>query len=761
MKRLISTILAITLVLALLCSLFIMNASAAETINFQFTGENKSIPGYAEGTVTITGSSGATYYLYWADDNKALDGYSEIASIKASGTTATFSFQNRVAIPKGTKYLVAFKTTTEPNDKSVSKADLKYQIPKEKRIGDEKSYSFAAFSDIHMDEPGSNYPYDEDHLKMAFSAAAKRNVDFVITSGDHVNNAGWDNGGNRYNMFYTYEYATYQKILAESDYVNPVYEAIGNHELWNGDTESSPKKDQAGHTQYNFFIKATGLDSNTSTIANGKAYYEITEKNTGDHFIFLALEGGFYTDRVNEFTTEQLNWLESKLESYKNDKKNIYIIEHANFYKWGAGDILSPEPLYDIPLKPSCSSTKALENLLSKYQNAVVITGHTHFQFSDVPNISDNSKTSSIIMHNSSVGGVRKIINNKRVNAHDVKELCQGYMVNVYGNGRVFSGTDLYKNLIIPQYTYIVGTPNPEKDDPTIPSTEPTTIPTTESTTEPTTIPTTEPTTEPTTQPTTEPKPVTKYGDADCNKTVEILDASAIQKDIANIKKLSAQGIINASVENGKDFSIVDATLIQKFLANIIDHFPVEDLIAKTSEQNELEIAKTSDSLSSEVETYLKKQYVYSSYNQYQSCKKALKEYKAGTASAAKLTSAYNELKTIVQKYGEIADEYYVYFTDNQNWGQVYCYAWGATATNAAWPGVKMTYDSKNDYGQSIYKVKLKRDTYDSIIFTKSSSGPQTQDLKLICMYNPQYFPTYASDSKFYCGISPFKNELK
>ena len=71
-----------------------------------------------------------------------------------------------------------------------------------------------------------------------------------------------------------------------------------------------------------------------------------------------------------------------------------------------------------------------------------------------------------------------------------------------------------------------------------------------------------------------------------------------------------------------------------------------------------------------------------------------------------------------------------VKFTDNKNWGTPYVYAWNSTTgeTNAQWPGVRMTYQSKNSYGQTLYKADLKT-KYDMVIFTTATGSPQTQDI--------------------------------
>ena len=148
------------------------------------------------------------------------------------------------AIPAKATKIIAVSGT----NRSVSSAAAVYQIPASKILGKTDSdllYSFANYSDIHMEaddvEPYANYspkyPYDEVHLTSALNTAAARKVDFIVTCGDHVNNQlNENNGGN--NNLYAYEWNRYLKLIAESDFTGPIYEAIGNHELWN--CENSP-----------------------------------------------------------------------------------------------------------------------------------------------------------------------------------------------------------------------------------------------------------------------------------------------------------------------------------------------------------------------------------------------------------------------------------------------------------------------------------------------------------------------------------------
>ncbi len=72
-----------------------------------------------------------------------------------------------------------------------------------------------------------------------------------------------------------------------------------------------------------------------------------------------------------------------------------------------------------------------------------------------------------------------------------------------------------------------------------------------------------------------------------------------------------------------------------------------------------------------------------------------------------------------------------IIFTDNEKWGTVYAYFLkGTSQIGAGWPGTKMGSTSGDDYGNPRFKIDVPDDA-DGVVFTKSSSGPQTEDLTL------------------------------
>lgn len=71
---------------------------------------------------------------------------------------------------------------------------------------------------------------------------------------------------------------------------------------------------------------------------------------------------------------------------------------------------------------------------------------------------------------------------------------------------------------------------------------------------------------------------VTKWGDANCDGTVNVSDAVAVTAFVSNSTKntLSAQGEINADVhENGNGLNATDAYAIQQYATSIIETLPV------------------------------------------------------------------------------------------------------------------------------------------------------------------------------------------
>ncbi len=731
MKKIIAVILVVMMLLSVLgCSLVTSSAADGVTLSYAFSGEESTKAGFAEGSITLSVTSSSMagkYYLYWADNTKALEGYRQIGTVTATaGTPVKYKLLDHVAIPPKATKVIAIKSDSIPVDKTVAKATAVANIHSKKvNTNTEPLYTFGAFSDpqIANDDYGDGkYPFDEIHWAKALETFDKRGAEFLVSSGDIVN----DQNGN---VTYAIEYQRYQKLLAESPFANPVWESNGNHDVhvnWNSGAAAVSKP----------FVMGTGLDSTAATIKANKMYFETTEPKTGDHFIFLAQEGRFHTNKGEQFTDAQLNWLEGLLKKYDGDGKNIFIMEHANVEGWGSGDRPSSPYLYDLGMKKSQTSTAKFIKLMETYKNCIIVTGHTHLELSAHLNYSDNNGTSAPMIHNSAIGGVRRLLSeNATTTDRTPKEgLSEGYIVEVYPDSVIFYGMNLYSNEIMPDCTYIIPMSTSLVEQPTEKQTE-----------KPTEAPT--------------EKPVL-YGDVDFDGKIAVTDATAVQRHIAKVTTLNEEQLIAAAVAGEKDITVMDATYIQKHVAKIITQFPVE---VKNAKNVAVTGADNVDSLISTVKADLSSNYIYSSFDQYMKLKRVVKDLeKSGDKSQAaydKLNAAYDDYKKILSDIGvgtggggggNTGDTIDVYFTNSLNWSTVNAYIWvdGGSA-KVSWPGEAMEYVETNSSGQKIYKVVVPANVYNRIIFNDGKT--QTVDLTLSNANNQGFIPSNQSSGKYNC----------
>jgi predicted alpha/beta superfamily hydrolase len=165
-------------------------------------------------------------------------------------------------------------------------------------------------------------------------------------------------------------------------------------------------------------------------------------------------------------------------------------------------------------------------------------------------------------------------------------------------------------------------------------------------------------------------------GDADCDGTLAIVDATAIQRHLAGIRHLTDQGLAMAKVTGNPVLSILDATAIQRKLAGIITSFPCEE-----------------------------------------------------QQPTVKPTDAPTQPPTEPQdEVTKVKDNITVYFSNNKNWTSVNAYLYNSTtgSTLAEWPGRAMTYVKTNNEGEQVYSITADVTKYDRIIFNNGSE--QTTD---------------------------------
>ena len=65
-----------------------------------------------------------------------------------------------------------------------------------------------------------------------------------------------------------------------------------------------------------------------------------------------------------------------------------------------------------------------------------------------------------------------------------------------------------------------------------------------------------------------------KTGDVDKNSSINIKDATLVQKYVAGIVELDEEALLLADTDANSNVNVKDATLIQKFVAGLVAEFP-------------------------------------------------------------------------------------------------------------------------------------------------------------------------------------------
>ena len=680
------------------------------TIEYTFTGEDSARAGYAEGEVTMTAPDGV-YHLYWADKTAALSGWYEIASVTVTGGRGSYRFGERVAVPAGADRLIAVAGGCPA---TVAQAAAVCVLPAYKRFpGDDstRQYRCEVLSDIHIDcqDGGTNtyYTAASDNLLRALNIAQERGADFVLTVGDNITNASGA----------TLEWLEYQRVVAASDYDGPVYEAIGNHEMRY--CQYSDCELDCGIEE---FISATGLDGTAAAMEMRKPYFELTEPVSGDHFIFMALEGGYDPAECEEFTDDQITWLEDLLRRYSGDGHRIFLLQHSLISGYGAGDDRD-DPAYGGSMTATAAYPNNLrfKKLIEQYKDVIWLSGHTHVDLRDDVNFSDEEGETCLTFHvPSSAGTTRLSYDDDGARVLDrtfYDDATQGYILDAYAGAALMCGVNFYDNKMYPAYTYIIGD-TAEGEGPTAPTDAPTSPPT--------------------------EKPTAAsllYGDADGDGEVSILDATVIQRDLVGFEKITGECLKAAMVDGTDTLNIIDATLIQRRLVGLLDRFPAEESLAATG------AADISAAVKAELEAY----YQYASYTEYAALKRALRA--GDSAAMQRALSAFRTLRGRVKLTT-------VYFTDSKSIGHVYAYAWNRASNEyiEPWPGQKTTYVRTNSLGQQVYAVTVDAARYDSIVFSLPGEDRKTADIRLAPQSGRVYYPV--SDTSPYTVSFSVMNQM-
>ena len=213
-----------------------------------------------------------------------------------------------------------------------------------------------------------------------------------------------------------------------------------------------------------------------------------------------------------------------------------------------------------------------------------------------------------------------------------------------------------------------------------------------------------------------------KIGDVDGDGAVAIIDATAIQRHLADLVQLSADQIARGKVCGNPGLSILDATAIQRYLAGLITAFPAGEYLpteAPTDDEPLIETVKPTEPA----------------------------------------TQPPTQAPTQPEEVTKVKNNITIYFSNNKNWTTVnaYIYKQSTGAVQAQWPGQKMTLKGTNDIGEQIYTATVDTSKYDRVIFNNGTD--QTTDTPVTKASSGYFLNSKKSadyHSKFLAGLYPY-----
>ncbi|MBR3971344.1 MAG: starch-binding protein [Ruminococcus sp.] len=183
-------------------------------------------------------------------------------------------------------------------------------------------------------------------------------------------------------------------------------------------------------------------------------------------------------------------------------------------------------------------------------------------------------------------------------------------------------------------------------------------------------------------------------GDADMNGTINVKDATLVQKQVASMVEFDASQTACADSDENGTINVKDATMIQKYVADI--------------EINQPTFAEP----------------IYTPGNtQPTASATASTEPEPTTITTAPTQPVVDKMDTNIT----------IYFSNNQKWSKVNAYLYNEVAgtQNAEWPGEAMKLHSTNDYGEQIYMMDVDVSEFNRVVFNNGTSQSMNASLSV------------------------------
>lgn len=364
--------------------------------------------GYADGTITISPADDETsltgYELYWGDENGKLEEYTPIVTLLKTGNEITYNVVENTIIPLNAKKILAYSINSNTHSTEYAQTDLDINdiMPNEEPI-----YKFQVMSDVHIRSTDSNDLYNrhfDSALKDIKSVASDSIGIFIV--GDNTNSGA------------SSEYDKMNNIIQSNENGLPTINfAIGNHDLSNGSWQS----------KINLFLQKTGMES-----------YKYSKTINNSKFIVLGSQA---TGLEANIKKDQFDWLEEELASAPIGQP-IFLFLHQSLYNTVAGS-LSGQGWNGV------IQDDELRQILSRYPQTILFTGHSHWEFDSKSNMFDGKGQLATMFNTSSCAYLW-------TDEQTSKEGSQGYYVEVYSDKILVKGRDYVNNKWVSSAQFIV-----------------------------------------------------------------------------------------------------------------------------------------------------------------------------------------------------------------------------------------------------------------------------------------------------------------
>lgn len=396
---------------------YIKQAKINGYIVYELKGEVNITITYLNNEITVVSDKTGLYELYYANDREILSDYEKIYSFSLDANTPQkYTYFNELNIaPFDATRIVA----CDINNNIVSSLDMPQELSLS--LGD-KLYSVGLLSDIHIDGNGDGNNSDSGNSQSDFRNALQyfnnKNVDFICICGD-ITYYGYDA-----------DYEAYKTLVNTYSNNIPIKAIRGNHECYyNGSS--------------NYDYTNTKFQENVNDL-----YYEYIYNN--DVYLFCGM---YKESSSTPFSDEELVWLSTKLEEYKN--KRIFLFVHYYY-----GDVGNLNHIVSIH-KPISNQT--FINLITKYKNITYFSGHTHLAFNTQKyGKYNNIKSSGDIcnrVHIPSCSYPRKSPDGTEGSYKNYPASSEGCLMEVYENGILLKGINFETNKFLPIASYYLNTP--------------------------------------------------------------------------------------------------------------------------------------------------------------------------------------------------------------------------------------------------------------------------------------------------------------